>query len=253
MAQRYIFVNNAINDSIVMYYQAKNKPLSLAYKTFIVTVMRIIIMLYGELDITNCYHTKNEKGMGGFDTNLTKYGYPQEELEKFKVNFEKYYEFDVKQSRLHVKRKNPYLNRVQKNLVDMMFCKNKIAPFDGKKAHEFYNMLFTGDSKDFYRRTYAFAFAKNPYEVSKYFRKKMYLMSNKLTFVPIVKRQLSNEIYELLGVNTSLVPTLTQKQVDYINQQIYNYYQVDERAFDKDTKLLEAITISKKRPIIRMD
>ena len=81
----------------------------------------------------------------------------------------------------------------------------------------------------------------------------MYLMSNKLTFVPIVKRQLSNEIYELLGVNTSLVPTLTQKQVDYINQQIYNYYQVDERAFDKDTKLLEAITISKKRPIIKMD
>ena len=135
----------------------------------------------------------------------------------------------------------------------MMFAKNKKVPFDGKKAQEFYNLLFTGDSKDFYRRTYAFAFAKNPYEVSKYFRKQMYLMSNKLSFIPVVKRQLSNEIYELLGINTALVPTLTQKQVDSINQQIYNYYQVDGRAFDKDTKLLEAITLSKKRPIIRMD
>ena len=73
---KYIFVNNAINDSIVMYYQSKDKPLSLEYNTFLVTVMRMIILLCGELDITNCYHTKNEKGMGGFDTNLTKYGFP---------------------------------------------------------------------------------------------------------------------------------------------------------------------------------
>ena len=253
MAKKYIFVNNAINDSIVMYYQTKDKPLSLAYNSFLVTIMRIIIMLYGELDITNCYHTKNEKGMGGFDTNLTKYGYPESELEKFKTNVEKYYEFDIRQSKMHIKRKNPYFNRVQKNLVDLIFAKNKKVPFDGKKAHELFNLLFTAESKDFYRRTFALAYAKDPFEVSKYFRKQMYLMSNKLMFVPIVKRQLPNGIYELLNVNTEIIPTLTQKQVDNINKQIYNYYQVDERDFDKDAKLMEAITIGKKRPIIRIE
>ena len=253
MAQKYIFVNNAINDSIVMYYQSKEKPLSLAYNTFLVTVMRMIILLYGELDITNCYHTKNEKGMGGFDTNLCKYGYPEDQLEIFKDNVEKYYEFDLKQRKRHIKRKNPYINRVQKNLVDMMFAKNRVVPLDGKKAQEFYNMLFTGESKDFYRRTYALAYAKHPYEVAKYFRKQMYLMTNKLTLVPVVKRQLSNEIYDLLDVDTSVIPTLTQKQVDNLNQQIYNYYKVNERDYDKDAKLMEAITMSKKRPIIRVE
>ena len=253
MAQKYIFVNNAINDSIVMYYQSKEKPLSLAYNTFLVTIMRMIILLYGELDITNCYHTKNEKGMGGFDTNLTKYGYPEDQLENFKNNVEKFYEFDLKQRKRHIKRKNPYINRVQKNLVDMMFAKNRVVPLDGKKAKEFYNLLFTGESRDFYRRCYALAYEKHPYEVPKYFRKQMYLMTNKLTLIPVVKRQLSNEIYDLLGVDISVIPTLTQKQVDNLNQQIYNYYKVNERDYDKDAKLLEAISLSKKRPIIRVD
>ena len=155
MAQGYIFVNNAINDSIIKYYQSKANPNSIEFNTFLVTVMRMIVLLYGELDITNCYHTKNEKGMGGFDTNMTKYGYPQSELEKFKINFEKYYEFDMNQSKLHIKRKNPYFNRVQKNLIDMMFAKNKKVPLDGKQAQNFYNLLFTSTSNNFYRKTYA--------------------------------------------------------------------------------------------------
>ena len=81
----------------------------------------------------------------------------------------------------------------------------------------------------------------------------MYMMTNKLTFVPVVKRQLSNEIYDLLGVKVDIIPTLTQKQVDNLNKQIYNYYHVDERDYDKDNKLLEAISLSKKRPIIRVE
>ena len=58
MAQRYIFVNNAINDSIIKYYQSKGNPNSLQFNSFLVTVMRMIVLLYGELDIPlgHTYH-----------------------------------------------------------------------------------------------------------------------------------------------------------------------------------------------------
>lgn len=252
MAGRYIFVNNAINDSIVRYFQSKDKPNSIVFNSFLVCVMRMIILLYGELDITNCYQTKNEKGMGGFDTNLTKYGFPQNQLEQFKVDFEKYYEFDMRQSKSHIKRKNPYFNKVQKHLVDMMFTKNKRSPLDGKTAQEFYSLLFTANSKDFYRQTYAVLMAKHPYEVDDYFKKNMYLMSNKLSFVPIIKRVLSLDIYDLLGLNKDSFATMTQRQIDYVNKQIFDYYNVSQLDAEKETKLIEAINASKKRPNIKL-
>lgn len=252
MAQRYIFVNNAINDSIIKYYQSKGNPNSLEFNSFLVTVMRMIVLLYGELDITNCYHTKNEKGMGGFDTNMTKYGYPQAELEKFKVNFEKYYEFDMKQSKLHIKRKNPYFNRVQKNLIDMMFAKNKRSPLDGRQAQNFYNLLFTSNSNDFYRKTYAYLMAKNPHEVDRYFKKNMYLMSNKLSFEPIRKRIMSKDIYDLLDIKMEDLNSVSQVQIDRVNKQIFDYFKVDMNDPEREPKLVEAITTAKKRPVIRV-
>lgn len=250
MAERYIFVNNAINDAIIRYYQSKSEPYGLTYNSFLVTVMRMIILLYGELDITNCYHTRNEKGMGGFDTNMTKYGYSEKELEKFKVNFEKFYEFDMRQRKLHIKRKNPYFNRVQKNLIDMMFQKNKRSPLDGKTAQEFYNLLFSANSSDFYRKTYAVLMAHNPYEVDEYFKKNMYIMSNKLTFLPIKKRLLSKDIYDFFGISQETFDKLTQVQIDNVNKQILDYYNIQFSDPDKDNKLVMAISTAKKRPNI---
>ena len=37
----YIFINNAINDSLIMYYSAKDKPLSKEFNSFMVTIMRM--------------------------------------------------------------------------------------------------------------------------------------------------------------------------------------------------------------------
>jgi len=249
---KYIFINNAINDSIIMYYQAKEKPHSVEFNSFMVTVMRMIVLLYGELDITNCYHTKNEKGMGGFDTNITKYGYPPAKLEKFKENFEKYYEFDMRQRKLHIKRKNPYFNAVQKSLIDMMFAKNKRSPLDANQAQEFYNMLFTANSVDFYRRTFAILTAVNPYDVDEYFRKNMFMLSNKITIKPIRRRILSDDIYNFFGIKKELFDSFTQKQIDSVNKQIYDYYQVDPYDYQKEDKLRIAIAQAKKRPNIRI-
>ena len=249
---KYIFINNAINDSIIMYYQAKEKPTSVDFNTFMVTVMRMIVLLYGELDITNCYHTKNERGMGGFDTNITKYGYPQKKLELFKKNFENYYEFDMKQRKLHIKRKNPYFNLVQKNLIDMMFAKNKRSPLDSKQAQEFYNMLFTANSIDFYRRTFALLTATDPFEVDEYFRKNMFMLSNKIKIEPIKRRILGQDIYDFFGIKKDIFEKLNQRQIDNINKQIYDYYQVDAKDYQKENKLRLAISTAKKRPNIRI-
>ncbi len=250
--ERYIFINNAINDSIIMYYNYKDKPFSKEFNSFLVTIMRMIVLLYGELDITNCYHTKNEKGMGGFDTNLLKFGLPPVKLERFKQNFEKYYEFDMRQKRLHIKRKNPYFNTVQKLMIDMMFAKNKRSPMDSKKAKEFYDLLFTANSLDFYRRTFAILSTNYPYEVDEYFRKNMFMISNKIKIVPIKRRLLPQDIYDFFGIKQSLFEKFTQHQIDNINKQIYDYYGVDSRDYQKENKLRIAISQAKKRPNIRI-
>ncbi len=249
---RYIFINNAINDSIILYYQAKQKPNGIDFNSFMVSVMRMIVLLYGELDITNCYHTKNEKGMGGFDTNITKYGLPQKKVDSFKKNFESFYEFDMRQKKLHIKRKNPFFDLVQKNLVDMMFAKNKRSPLSPEEAQTFYNLLFTANSKDFYRRTYAILTSPNPYEVDEYFRKNMFMLSNKITITPIKRRILAQDIYDFFGIKQDIFGTLNQHQIDNINKQIYDYYGIDARDFEKENKLRMAIATAKKRPNIRI-
>lgn len=249
---KYIFINNAINDSLIMYYSTKEKPHSVEFNSFMVTIMRMIVLLYGELDITNCYHTKNEKGMGGFDTNLTKYGLPEKKLERWKNNFEKYYEFEMRQKKLHIKRKNPFFNAVQKNMIDMMFAKNKKNPLNAEQAKEFYDMLFTANSSDFYRRTFALLSTNNPYEVDEYFRKNMFMISNKLKIVPIKRRVLAQDIYDFFGIKKELFDGFTQHQIDNINKQIYDYYGVDPMDYQKENKLRIAISEAKKRPNIRI-
>ena len=76
----YVFVNEAMSNAINNYFKYKDDPNKLGFNTFDVVVARIIVWLYGELDITNCIKTMNEHGMGGFDMNICKFGYPQEEL-----------------------------------------------------------------------------------------------------------------------------------------------------------------------------
>ena len=52
-----------------------------------------------------------------------------------------------------------------------MFTKNNNGNINLVELIDFYELLFTANSFDFYRKTFALASAYNPYEIDEYFQK----------------------------------------------------------------------------------
>ncbi|MDE5889029.1 MAG: hypothetical protein K2H20_03320, partial [Bacilli bacterium] len=85
--------------------------------------------------------------------------------------FEGYYKFDLRQKKKAIKKKNKYFNLVQKYLIDMMVKKNSQEKVSSLEMNEFYDLLFTVNSKEFYRKSTAVLLAYNPYEIDEYAKK----------------------------------------------------------------------------------
>lgn len=243
-----VFVNMAIESAINNYFKYKNQPDSLAFNTFDVVVARVIVWLYGELDITNCVKTRNEHGVGGFDNNICKFGYPASELEIFKENFENYYNLNEKNKTVAIKEKNPYMDLVQKNLIDMFFYKKTMMNLNTAETKEFYDYLFTIKSSDFYKQSYAILMSCDPYDVVYYFNLKMFKLDNKYTFSLYKIDQLNIDIYDFFGITPSQVESFNQKQINSVNKQMFEYFQIDDSDPNRVDKLVNAINNTKRKP-----
>ena len=173
MEDRYVFVNNASNDSVIMYSQYKDEEENVNKENFLACVMEILSLVYGEDAIMDTYYEKNEDG---FRELLMEYGYVK--YGKFIDSFEKYYEMDYAQKDCQIKKKNKYFNVVQKELIDMVCLKNNEQPILIEDRKKIYNLLFTANSKSFIKKTYALLTAYNPYEIDEYFKKQGLLLGD---------------------------------------------------------------------------
>ena len=113
-----IFINQAFTNAINLYLENKQSSDSIEFSTFPVMVIRTLILIYGELDIINPFRTNNEDRMGGFDSNLTKFGFSKRALTNFKNCFQKCIE-----NQTHP---NIYFLKVEKYLIDMFFYRKKV-------------------------------------------------------------------------------------------------------------------------------
>ena len=96
------FINEAFDKAINDYMISKDKPESVLYNSFLVVVIRMLINIYGELDIINPYRIKNEES---FDNNLIKYGAKKESIVKLKQAMANYYLIEKRNLQLIYKRK----------------------------------------------------------------------------------------------------------------------------------------------------
>lgn len=163
-----VFISNSINKSIENYIYYKDEKYSKEFNSFLCTVFRMLTLIYDAEELLKTYREKNNEQ---FDNCLMKYGLEIEKVDEFKINFEKYYKFDLKQQGKVIKKKNKYFNLVQKSLVDMMIKRKSTEQVSKEIIDEFYELLFTANSKDFYRRSIAVLEAYNPYEIEKYAKK----------------------------------------------------------------------------------
>ncbi len=166
-----IFISNSITKAIKLYLDNKEKDYSLEFNSFLCTIFRMLVLIYGEKDIVASYKENNSEK---FDICLMKYGLNIEKVDEFKIVLEKYYKLSEKQEKKAIKKKNKFFNIVQKDIIDMMIQKKEKEPVSPDEIKIFYDLLFTANSKNFYRKSVAIVEAYNPYEIDTYAQKKLF-------------------------------------------------------------------------------
>lgn len=159
------FINKSLDFSFRIYNDSKNRPESLEYNGVYSTIIRMLIIIYGD-EINQAFLDNNPDK---FDEIITNKGLNADELNNFKIALEKFFALDVKQQKKAIKKKNKYFNLVQKFLIDMSI----LAGIDEEKQKEFHDLLFTFESEDFYRKSVALVLAYDPYEIEKYYKKQV--------------------------------------------------------------------------------
>lgn len=246
-----VFINSGLDYAIKEFLAYEYNYNSIKYQSFYVIVVRILILIYGEVDIINPFKTMNEKGMGGFDVNLGKFGYPLSEINHFKEDFFNYFQLDMQSSALIVKPKNRFMVEVQKDLIDMFFCKVHSIKVDDSEIAQFYNMIYTMDNKNTYMKSYNLLVAPDVDEVKRYFDSRLFQLQNALTLNPIILNRLDFAIYNHFGITNEIVMAWNQNQVDSVNEQIFDYAQTsfdDPELLDKMNRLLG----SRRKPKIQI-
>ena len=167
MSDNTIFINDTLTEAFNLYKESLDNKESLNYNSFLCTVVRMLVIIYGE-DVYKSFVMKDELG---FNTIMMKYGYDPNELNNFKIIVDKYNNFNKKIAKKAIKKKNKYFNLVQKSLIDMFVKKIAKEDVNNIVKSEFYELLFTVNSKDFYRKSTAVLLAYNPYEIDEYAKK----------------------------------------------------------------------------------
>ncbi len=163
-----VFINEALNEGFKLYIENEKKEYSLDYNKFLCCIVRMLVIVYDKDVLVNAFHSND---VSSFDKELVRYGFSDVDVINFKTVCDKFYKFDLKQQSKAIKKKNKFFNLVQKYLIDMMKCKNNANSVNNEENNNFYDLLFTANSKDFYKKSTAVMLAYNPYEIDEYAKK----------------------------------------------------------------------------------
>ena len=221
-----VFVNEAFTFSINKYLKSKNKKEGVEYNSFFVVVLRLLFIIYDELDILNPFYFNNEKTLY---KNLTKYGYPKDEVEYFFGLLQIFYKNNNERDFLEI----------QRCIVDM-FCSKKISiKLNEDDVKEFKSLIYSPYSNNSLIVSYNFLMTKNPLEIFKYLERKMKESVKSVPTRP--KETLNLEAYEILKYSLEDIKNMTAEELDDVNKKVYNYFNINENAINKSYLLDKAV------------
>lgn len=232
-----VFINEAIHKAITDYQNSKDKPDGILYNSFLVVVIRMLVYIYGELDIINPFITNNESA---FDDNLSKYGYELSKIQEFKRLLDGYYLVEKKNMKSLRKEENIYFVEVQKRLIDMFNEKRLNFGIVAREQREFFDLLYTPGCSNALRISYNYLNASDVYEVAKYYKSQMELNSNKKEDEE-EKELLPFDVYKLFNINTYELSKMNNDDVNKLNKQIFNSLNINANAVNKDYLLSEKL------------
>lgn len=232
----HVFINEAFTQAINDYLKSVEQPKGVIYNSFLVIVIRMLIVLYSELDIVNPLVINDEDLL---KSNLTKYGFSKYQLDIFFSDLQVYYDIEKEQKDKIVKKPNPYFISVQKLLIDMLIAKKLNFQLKEKEVQDFYNLLYTPYSPNPLQVSYNFLMAEDVLEIDRYFRQQM--KENVKQVKTREKHYLNVKAYELLNYSMNDLYQMDANEVDKINSQVYDYFKIRENAINKEYLLDKAI------------
>lgn len=221
-----IFVNKAFTEAINDYLSSKSNPDSIMYNSFLVVVIRLLTIIYDELDILNPFYLNDELFL---NQNLEKYGYSFDNINSFKNELQKFYENNNSLS---------FIN-IQKYLIDMFALKNKTLNLKKEDIDSFHNLLYTPSSTNILITSYNYLMAVDVNEIENYYVKK--LNENKYKKPEKVKRTLNMDAYEALKYSFEDINNMSAEELENVNKKVYNYFDINENAINKDYLLERAV------------
>lgn len=233
-----IFINEAIQSGIQNYLTYKSSVNREEFNTFLVVVIRTLILIYGELDIVNPYRTNNERG---FDENLKKFGLTNEELEEFKQEL---LTFQQNQGNDDIC-KDIFLE-VQKKLVDMFVLRKSHVLVSDENIDQFKELLYTkGDTNPFKFALYN-KYTPNSDTILHYLSSKLFLIKHDFVLNENKEITLRADAYQLAGFNAVEVMNMKEEEIININNKVYHFFRIKDTDINKRGRLEEAIEYYKK-------
>jgi len=229
------FINEAFDKAVNDYLISRDKTEGVLYNSFLVVVIRLLINIYGELDIINPFRVKNELA---FDSNLTKYGASKEDIVNLKKLVYEYYLIEKRNVQSIRREANPYFIEVQKCLIDLFNIKRLNFGLTESDSHEFFDLLYTPGTSNALRQSYNFLNAENIYEVAEYYKE---AMKKERIKKEEQKNLLGFDVYKLFNLSIADISKMDDSEVDKLNSEIYKSFDISENAINKDYLLQEKI------------
>jgi len=230
------FVNEAFDKAVNDYLISKDKEEGILYNSFLVVVIRMLINIYGELDIVNPFQTKNEDAL---NDNLMKYGASKEKVDKLKNMLNEFYTLEKKNKQANKREDNSYFIDIQKVLIDLFVFKKNNFGMVARESHEFFDLLYTPGTSNALRLSYNFLNADNIYEVAEYYKVSM---EKKDEIVKETKNDLLGfDVYRLFNLSIADLSKMNEEEIKNLNSQIYKSFDISENAINKDYLLSEKV------------
>lgn len=236
-----IFVNEAFTMAIKKYLDNKSTPDSKEFNSFLVIVIRALTLIYGELDIVNPYRTNHVTGLGGFDTNIKKFGLSDEQLNDFKSDVLKYH-----QNENNVEILKSFFIHIQRILVDMFILKKSHVLVSDEEVNNFKLLLYFNDDNNEFKKSLYNLLTPNSNEIIDYLNSKLFEQKHNFVLTEYKDIALSQEAYQIAGYNIVEVMNMSDKEIENINNKVYHFFRIKSSDLNKRKRLEDAISYYKK-------
>lgn len=231
-------INEAFNKAINDYLISRDKEEGILFNSFLVVVIRILINIYGELDIINPFQIKSEEA---FDNNLMKYGAKKESIDSLKRLVDGFYQIDKRNDNAIKRETNIYFIEVQKSLIDLYTLKRVNFGVTESDSKEFFNLLYTPGTNNALRLSYNFLNAENIYEIAEYYKESLKEQEKNREKEEDKKNILGFDVYKLFNLSIADISKMSGKELDKVNSEIYESFDINENAINKDYLLEQKI------------